>query len=106
MFGVGKYVYGLFVSKKKPYKCAKRLCQKQNDCLAKGKSPSCKGIIVCRANFTTKRCATVIIIPRQMLVVFASGMDELRLLFVLLYGNFGELFCTKRKVNKMRTYGI
>jgi|JI10StandDraft_1071094.scaffolds.fasta_scaffold1219212_1 hypothetical protein len=106
MFGVGKYVYGLLVWTKKTPGYTKRLGHKQAIALAKGKTASCKGIIVNTAVFTAKICTTVIAMPRRKFVLFASVMDELRLLFALLNGNLIALFFTKRKANRTRTYGI
>jgi len=84
MFGVGKYVYGLFAWVEKPPGCTKRLCHKGAIGLAIGKTTSYKGISVNEAAFTAKLCTTVIAMPRRMFVLFASVMDELRLHFALL----------------------
>ena len=105
MFGVGKNVNGLLVWTKKPHGCAKRLCHKRAIGLAKGKTASCKGISVNTAAFIAKIYTTVIAMPRRKFALFASVMDELRLLFALLFGKASELFCTNRKVNITRTYG-
>ena len=104
MFGVGKYVYGLFVWAEKPPWCTKRLCHKQAIGLAKGKTASCKGISVNTAAFTAKMCTAVIAMPRRKFALFPSAMNELRLHFALLYGNLGELCCNVRNANKMLTY--
>ena len=74
--------------------------------MAKGKTASCKGISVNTAAFIAKIYTSVIAMPRRKFALFASVMDELRLLFALLYGHLGEILCNKRKANRKLTYGI